>query len=143
MKGIRIYSAFVILICSMSYGQKHNKQEIESAMYRYDLFIQKMDADSIAHLYAPGGDLGNIAHGRDSIRKFLLTFNNVQVLTQSSVTDSIQLNGDSAMQYGSYKQIAVINKTDTLKLKGTYTANWIWLPAEGWRILKMNTRAER
>jgi hypothetical protein len=140
----RLYPAIFLTLAMYSgvwsYGQKHNEKEIESAMHRYDYFIQKMDADSIAHLYAPDGNLGDIAHGRDSIRTFLKGFKNVSVLYQASVTDSVRLSGDQAMQYGTYKQIAVMNKTDTARLKGSFTASWIWLPTEGWRIRKMNTK---
>src|SRR5690348_4226579 len=115
--NIPVCIACTVLINSLLYGQKHNNKEIEAAMLEYDRLIQKMDADSIALMYSRDGDLGNIAHGRDSIRKFLLTFRNVKVIYQSSATDSIQLNGISATQFGSYKQVAVINEKDTARLK--------------------------
>lgn len=140
--SIFLCSVCTLLICPSSNGQKHIKQEIENAMLRYDRLIQKMDADSIALLYAPDGDLGEMAHGRDSIRKFLLTFTNVKVLSTSSTSDSIVFNSDTAIQTGKYTQVALIQVKDTARLKGSYTAKWIWLPEQGWRIKKMNTKPD-
>jgi hypothetical protein len=44
---------------------------MEQAMQKYDRYILKMDVDSIALLYTPDGELGKMARGRDSIRRFL------------------------------------------------------------------------
>jgi len=37
-------------------------------------YLQKTDADSIAYMFTPDGELGNVAKGRDSIRHFLSSF---------------------------------------------------------------------
>ena len=139
LKPFEICLFLLVSIGLHSCHKKHEKQEIETAMLRYDQLIQKMDADSIALLYAPDGDLGDIAHGRDSIRKFLSTFTNVRVLSTSSTSDSIVFSSDTAVQTGKYTQVAVIQGKDTARLKGSYTAKWVWLPAEGWRLKKMIT----
>ena len=60
----------------------------ETAMKYYDNLILKLDADSISMLYKPGGNLGDIAIGCDSIKKFLSSFKNVRVLSQSSIIKS-------------------------------------------------------
>jgi hypothetical protein len=112
------------------------KKEIESALKTYDRLILKMDADSIAMLYTVDGDLGDIAHGRDSIRRFLATFTNVRVLSVSSISQKIVFNKDTAIQSGRFNQIAVINNKDTVKPKGTFETNWVWLRGEGWKIKK-------
>jgi hypothetical protein len=98
-----------------------------------------MDADSIALLYAPDGDLGTTAHGRDSIRKFLSSFKNVSVLYVASTSDTLRIGEDSAFQAGHYKQIALVDNKDTFNLKGTFVARWIWIKEEGWRIKRMET----
>jgi len=141
MKLIFLFTGVIILFLLSCNKKQHTKEEIESAMKLYDHLIQKVDGDSIALLYTPDGDLGTMAHGRDSIRKFLASFKNVRVLVQSSVTDSIEINADTAIQKGSYHQIALINEKDTANVKGSYKAKWVWIDKEGWRIKKMETKS--
>ena len=139
------YSILLIVLLSFLYScteNMHSKASVESAMKEYDRLIKNMDADSIALLYTPDGDLGNIAHGRDSIKKFLSTFKNVKVLSQSSISDSVRIYGDSAYQTGTYKQVVIV-PPDTLTVKGLYFANWQWIKHEGWRIKHMETKAEK
>lgn len=119
---------------------KKNEKGVELAMKQYDHLILKLDADSIALLYAPDGDLGNIAHGRDSIRNFLLTFKNLKVLSQTSNTTFLKFSGDTALQKGTYQQTVVVAAKDTVNVKGEYTATWIWIPKSGWHIKHMETK---
>ena len=119
--------------------QGHSKSEILAAMRQYDRLIKKVDADAIALLYTEDGTLGNMARGRDSIRRFLARFKNVRVLSQASTTDSIVIAGDSAVQKGAYKQAAVVSEKDTLYVSGMFNATWQWTATEGWRIKRMET----
>jgi len=136
------FTAGIILTACVSYV--HRQQEVQDAMQHYDHLIQQMDADSIALLYTEDGDLGGIAHGRDSIRRFLSSFNNVKVLEVTSSTDSLAMTGDTAFQSGHYKQSGVINGKDTFHVSGSYHAQWVWIKKEeGWRIKKMTTIADR
>jgi hypothetical protein len=109
-------------------------------MKRYDRLVKKMDADSIALSYTEDGELGGIAKGRDSIRNFLATFRNVNVLSQVSQTSSIKITGDSALQKGNYIQVVVVDNKDTVTVKGEYTANWIWINKKELLIKKMATK---
>lgn len=128
-----------ILLLSCT-GQQHTSNEIELAMKQYDHLIKKMDTDSIALLYTADGDLGNMAHGRDSIRKFLDTFKNFKVLSQSSTSDSIKISGDSSFQKGVYHQTVIVAPKDTVTVKGSYTALWLWVAPNGWQIKRMDTK---
>jgi ketosteroid isomerase-like protein len=130
-------AALSVLACN---NPGHNKAGVESAMQQYDHFIQKMDTDSIALLYAPDGDLGKMAHGRDSIRRFLGGFKNMQVLSQASTSDTVQLKGDTALQTGTYHQTVIVSAKDTVKVKGAYTATWRWTDKQGWLIQRMETK---
>lgn len=64
----KIYQCLIMIsalvISFLSCHQQHSKSEIESAMRQYDHYIQKMDTDSIASMFTPDGDLGDVAHGR-------------------------------------------------------------------------------
>ena len=144
MKKISLQSGlFSVIFALASCGARHSEKEIEDAMTHYDRLIYKMDADSIALLYTNDGDLGTVAHGRDTIRKFLSSFKNVRVLSQSSITTSIEMKDDTAYQKGTYAQVALMNGKDTLHANGTYAACWHWIPQEGWRIKKMETQPEK
>lgn len=136
----RILPFTTIIVLFSCTNTQHSISGIESAMKRYDNLILKLDADSISMLYAPDGNLGNIAIGRDSIKKFLSSFKNVRVLSQSSITKSINLVGDSAVQKGTYDQTDIISNKDTVKVKGEYTANWQWISGKGWFISRMMTK---
>lgn len=125
-----------LLSCAAS---TRNEKGVEAGMQHYDRLILKLDADSIAWLFTPNGNLGDIAIGRDSIKTFLGSFKNVRVLTQISNTTSLQLTRDSALQKGTYSQSDVVNEKDTVYVKGTYTAHWLWMKKQGWHILKMTT----
>ena len=109
------------------------------AMKTYDHLIWTMNVDSIALIFMPDGQLGEVARGRDSIRKFLSTFKNVQVLYVHSLSERITFNKDTAVQDGSYLQTAVINNKDTVKPKGSFEAIWVWIKGEGWKMKRMTT----
>jgi hypothetical protein len=112
---------------------------VADAMKQYDHLIKEMDIDSIGMLYTGDGNMGNIALGRDSIRKFLSAFKNVQVLSQLSTTNSIEINGDSSIQTGAYSQTDVVSGKDTIHVKERHIANWQWFPNEGWHLRRMTT----
>lgn len=120
----------------------HQASEIEAAMKKYDAFILHTDADSIAMMYTKNGKLGVAATGRDSIRAFLRRLSGMQVLTQSSVTDSIRIEKDTAWQQGHYQQSDIVHAGDTAHVKGKYQARWVWSVEEGWRLDDMSTSPE-
>jgi ketosteroid isomerase-like protein len=134
---LTVFTLMMLLCCTQ---QQHNKNEVEMAMKQYDHLIQKMDMDSIALFYTPDGDLGSMAHGRDSIRKFLAGFKNMKVLSQISTSDSTTINADTALQKGFYNQTVIVSANDTVRVKGAYTATWLWVRQNGWLIKKMETK---
>ena len=109
-------------------------------MNNYNHLIQKMNPDFIAMAYTNDGDLGQVAHGRDSIRNFLRRFSDYKVLSQSTNTDSIAIAGDTAYQKGKYQQVTITPQKDTVHVHGEFGATWIWTRADGWRLKRMETR---
>ncbi len=112
---------------------------MQESITQYQRLIQKLDADSIALLYTPNGRMGEMATGRDSIRAFLSSFQNIQVLSQLSTSDSLTLNKSMALQKGIYVQTDVISHRDTITVKGEYTARWQWMD-DSWHIEQMETK---
>lgn len=131
---------FISLLSDFScYAQPRNESGVETAMKKYDRLILKTNADSIAMLYSPDGELGNVATGRDSIRNFLNRFNNYKVLMQESKTSFITINRDTAFQTGIYRQKVIIPSGDTVLVKGIFNAKWIWTK-NVWEIKRMDTQ---
>jgi len=118
----------------------HSIETVEQAMQKYNRYILKMDVDSISFLYAPDGELGKMAKGRDSIRRFLEKFKNYQVLSQVSKTNLININRDTALQSGLYTQKVIVPAKDTVTVKGLFSAKWIWLDSTGWHIQRIETQ---
>ena len=92
-------------------------------MERYDSLLVRMNTDSIALLFTPDGDLGKVAHGRE----------------QSSTTDSIVIDHDTAVQTGHYHQHTIIPVNDTVAVKGAFTARWLFVRDLGWQLQRMET----
>lgn len=136
-----LFTIIPVYFCAVNgLAQGKSKSDVEHAMQKYDLLILGMNADSISLIYAPDGELGKMAKGRDSIRAFLNGFKKFRVLSQSSETNTIQINGDSAIQTGTYRQTVIIPSNDTVTVKGRFTALWIWMNRNGWLIQRMETQ---
>jgi hypothetical protein len=127
----------------MACTQGPSAASVKAAMGQYDHLIKKMDADSIALLFTKDGDLGTMAHGRDSIRSFLSAFKNVQVLAQVSAIGFLKLQTDTALLKGTYWQTDLVDHKDTIHLKGNYIANWVWVKNDGWHLQKITTIPSR
>ncbi len=132
-----IFTCIGLTSCTSS---RPTRKGVVAAMHHYDELILHLNADSIAMLYMPDGNLGDIAIGRDSIRKFLSSFKNVQVLSQVSTTDSLSIQKNIALQKGHYTQSDIVSGKDTIHVKGSYTATWQWNKKDGWLIKKMSTK---
>jgi len=112
---------------------------IEQAMQNYNRHIISMNVDSIASSYTEDGQLGDIATGRDSIKKFLAKFASFKVLSQVSTTDSISIHQDTATQKGHYAQTVIVPAHDTISVKGQFTATWLLQKNGDWQIKHMET----
>jgi hypothetical protein len=143
---MRISSWFAGILCltiiffTACRPKGHSTESVEQAMQKYDRYILRMDVDSISLLYAPDGELGKMAKGRDSIRRFLGNFKKYKVLSQISKTNLININRDTALQTGLYTQKVIAPVNDTVTVKGLFSAKWIWMDSTGWHIQRMETQ---
>ncbi len=128
-----------ITLFSACRSKEHNAESVEQAMQKYNRYILKMDVDSIAFLYTPDGELGKMAVGRDSIRRFLENFKKYKVLSQVSKTNLINIHRDTALQSGLYTQKVIVPVNDTVTVKGLFSTKWIWMDSTGWHIQRMET----
>lgn len=133
------FLGLTITLFSACRSKEHNAESVEQAMQKYNRYILKMDVDSIALLYTPDGELGKMARGRDSIRRFLETFKKYKVLSQVSKTNLINISRDTALQSGLYTQKVIVPVNDTVTVKGLFSTKWIWMDSTGWHIQRMET----
>ncbi len=142
-KRISIYllSSLAFAFCAANCNTKHTRSDIIASMNYYDRLLEKMNFDSIALQYTPDGELGDVAKGRDSIRNFLKSFSAYRVISNNSITDSVNLFGDSAIQKGTYKQVTILPTRDTAHIKGQFETHWLWNPKDNWKISRMTTKA--
>lgn len=136
--------ACFLLFCAACTKQQNEQQRLSEALKHYNRLLTAQNADSLAQMYTPDGEmLGNgklAAFGRDSIRSFLASFSNIEVASNEMPVDSVRINGNTALQFGTYKQTAIINKQDTVRVKGEFTATWQRNEAGAWFLKRMETR---
>src|SRR5215831_6318466 len=143
MKNLSIlFISFLIVSCA------DRKTEIEKAMKQYDHLTFRMAADSLADTYTPDGELGSKGMktqvGRDSIRKFLKSFDpaSIKLISNWTKATTINFKGDTAIVEGTYEQKAKLGQGDTGIYKGTFTAKWMKGDQNKWLIKKMYTVPE-
>jgi ketosteroid isomerase-like protein len=136
---------FIFLFtCLLMAACADRKAEIEKAMKQYDRLTFRMAADSLANTYSIDGELGGkgmkTSIGRDSIRKFLKSFDPASITLISNWTkaSSIIFKGDTGVVEGTYEQKAKLAQGDTGTYIGTFTAKWIKVDGR-WLIRKMYT----
>ena len=134
-----IIPGLIIIFFTACRPKERSAETVEQAMLKYNRYILKMDVDSIALLYTPDGELGKMARGRDSIRRFLENFKKYKVLSQVSKTNLININKDTALQSGLYTQKVIVPQNDTVTVKGLFSTKWIWMDSTGWHIQRMET----
>ncbi len=139
-RGPGIWCLFTGLLWMACQSRGHDPRGVRAAMEEYDRLILHMNVDSIAMLYAPEGELGDIARGRDSIRHFLARFRNIRVLSQASGSDTVLIGGDTAWQLGTYHQRDILPSGDSVSVHGTFKARWVWIYPGGWHIRRMDTK---
>jgi hypothetical protein len=107
-------------------------------------FVRTMAGDSIAAMYAPDGEmLGAGMHpiqSPDSIRRFLATFTNVSVDSETMVRDAITVGDTESVVWGHYTQVATVNGQPPVHVSGRFVTQWVRRPGETWRIRRMLTQ---
>jgi hypothetical protein len=137
---IVIVAAVTLMMAYTSIAQVVTKMGVEDAMKKYNHFLETMQVDSIAGLFTENGDLGNMAHGRDSIARFLAKYSSFKVLYQRTTTDSIKLGERAANQFGKYNQRTIIPPADTVVVSGFFVASWK-LIGDKWFLQRMDTHS--
>lgn len=138
MKWSTTQTLCYLLLCTVliaaCHKKKHTNEEVEQALNNYDSLIVTQNAAAIAQAFTPDGKFADMATGREAIKQLLSKVNKFKVIEQSSVSNTLQIRGDSALQTGTYFQRNVNANKDTVKAMGTFTCKWKWIDGEGWKI---------
>lgn len=136
---------FILLFATaLLLGCEDRKSEIGKAMSDYDQLTLQMNGDALADTYLTNGILSGKGMkrfvGRDSIRKFLKSFNpaDIHLISNSTKAQSIIFSKDTAIVNGSYEQKAKLASGDTGVYTGTFTAKWL-KENNRWLIANMYT----
>ena len=121
---------------------RDKKKEVELAMKNYYRLILKMDVDSIVLMYTEDGQIENGPRGRNAIREFMTSLPSLKVISCSFTSDTVEINGGTALQRGRYFLETFVNNTN-LKLSGRDIATWILAKDGEWKIRRMKTIPDR
>lgn len=135
----------ILLATLLIAGCADRKSEIESAMQQYNHLTLRMAGDSLADTYLPDGELGGKGMktyvGRDSIRKFLKSFDaaSIRLISNDTKVASVVFKGDTAVAEGTFEQKAKLAQGDTGVYLSAFTAKWMKDAQGRWLIRKMYT----
>jgi len=118
------------------------RQEVVAAMEHYTALIKVVASDSIAAMYAADGELLEAGmaplRGPKEIRAFLAQFDGkVVVDSASTVSDDVEVFGDTAYQSGSFSQVAKVQDQPPGKFSGRYVARWRRTPEGPWKLTRL------
>lgn len=118
-----------------------DRAAIESAIQRYAGLIKANDAVGVSRFFAANGELlepgMSALAGPEAVRTFLESFKNVRVQSATMTTDSIEVFGASAIQWGQYTERAALPDKPAIDLHGRFVAQWVRVPAGGWQIRRL------
>jgi uncharacterized protein (TIGR02246 family) len=117
-------------------------REVEAAMQQYTVLLRTGPAEATAALFTADGELlepGLAAlHGREAIRAFLApVFAAVDVESATTESEAVEIYGNAAYQWGTYKQRVAEKGKPAKDYHGRYVASWRREADGHWRLAKM------
>jgi hypothetical protein len=134
----------LVLAGGLAAGCADRTIEIKNALAAYDKLTFHLAGDSLADMYAVDGQLGGKGMkpvvGRDSIRKFLKSFegSSIKMIANETKATTILFKNDTAFVEGSYQQKVKSPQGDTGLYAGTFKSQWIPVQHR-WLLIKMFT----
>ncbi|HEX3526402.1 MAG TPA: SgcJ/EcaC family oxidoreductase [Thermoanaerobaculia bacterium] len=115
------------------------RRDVESAMQQYTTLLRTGPVDAQVALFTQDGELLEPGmaplHGRDAIKAFLAPIAaKYEVQSAASTSDSVEVFGDAAYQWGTYTQQAGERGKPGADYTGRYVASWRREADGHWRI---------
>lgn len=119
-----------------------DRAAVERAMQEYGAALRGASADSVAAWYTSDGELLEPGmaplRGRKAIRDFLAPLASaVEVESIALSTDLVDVHGDAAEQWGTYRQVAGERGKAKQTYTGRYAARWRHEPDGPWRLERL------
>jgi uncharacterized protein (TIGR02246 family) len=117
------------------------RHDVEAAMQQYTTLLKTGPVDAQVALFTQDGELLEPGmaplHGRDAIRAFLAPLVAAfEVQSATSTSDSVEIYGDAAYQWGTYTQHAGERGKPGAGYTGRYVASWRREADGHWRIAR-------
>jgi len=118
--------------------------EIRTGMEKYNQCFSQMNADCMASLFAPNGEIyatGLLqASGPGAVKGYLdQAFNSALLDSLSATIDSTVINGDVAVVRGTYDEKTSDSSGKNNETKLLYTAEWIAQSDGQWLLSRIST----
>ena len=135
--------AMVLSACSTKPDTRADKAAVDAGLYRYSQLLLAMDSAGIAAMFAPEGEVVNpsqpAVHGRDAIQKFIASFSDFHVISNTDTPTSTLIDGNTAEQIGVYEQSVRSPQGHLFKVSGRLEIEWVKTPSGEWQIMQLAT----
>ena len=118
--------------------------DVRADMNRYNQYFSQMNADEMASLFAPGGEVYDTgllqASGPDAIRSYLSqTFSAAHIDSLTATVDFVFINGNVAAVFGTYNEKTTGATGQSGETKLRYVAEWIYQSNGQWLLNRVST----
>ena len=117
---------------------------VQTDMEKYNQCLSQMNADCVASLFAPQGqifDTGLIRAGSPAaIRSYInQTFSAAHIDSLNATVDSVVINGDVGVVLGTYDEKTTDTTGQSNEVKLQYVAEWVDQPNGQWLLNRLST----
>jgi uncharacterized protein (TIGR02246 family) len=142
--------AAALLVCVMALGgcatkvdTRVDKAKVEAGLQQYSRLLLAMDSAAIAQMFTPDGEVTNPSQppvkGRAEIQKFIASFSDFHVLSNTDVSTSTLIDGNTAEQLGTYEQSVHSPQGHLFKVSGRLEIEWVKDASGEWKIMQLAT----
>jgi ketosteroid isomerase-like protein len=148
----RLAGAAALLLCALLAAAcespkaarlRADKAEVEARLQHYSALMLAMDSPGIAAMFAQDGEMVNPSRppirGPAAIEKYLSGFSDFHVLSNVDEPLSIVIDGDSALQTGTYRQSVRSPQGKVFETSGRFEIAWVRDSSGEWLLSQVAT----
>jgi ketosteroid isomerase-like protein len=143
-RNAAILACLIVLSgCATKVDTRVDKAKVEAGLQQYSRLLLSMDSAGIAAMFAPDGEVTNPSQppvkGRAEIQKFIASFSDFHVLSNTDIATSTLIDGNTAEQLGTYEQSVRSPQGHLFKVSGRLEIEWVKDEAGDWQIMQLET----